>query len=1273
VLTLPTNFETRLTYTVNGGLRMSGVVVYELELAAGTLYYSSQAVTWNAHNYTRLAVSQSPIIETMGTRVPECRVTFSNVNNTLRSYLEPDDLISNRRMTIRLLVRNLSTGAFETGSVVLFKGFMQAPKRWDQSSVEITVVGLASGCLAMVPQRATTEWCNVHEFADAVDCNYVSTTTAVGAGSGSTALTVADGTNLVNGQYITIGAGDEVAISSGGGTANITLAEARTWSDTDAVAYSRCGRDYTSCTYRDRQHEFQGFRGRINEQLIRLNYGRTFQRHWVARSMLGPEYTFHRVGYQTRYYITDRIGESESLSDHSRFIPVVLGRRLVDVGSSLIEEASFQYTGDTDGRTFLVRFYALGEGAINELKAWYAGEEIGDEVEESDPIAKVFGSYWRDGSIGADDDETEAEYIADSTTLQRDQNRDWMSVANDPYSRTAYLVLIQENTEDNDNDKIPSPSADVEGLKIQKYTDADTPTTSGSPVFTTNPIWQATALYLSQRFGAGRWVSTADISFPVTQPAAVRCDTAQDGPVATVTANSGASTTYTVDSTRDFQRGMTVEYDDGVTPHSYVVTRILSDTSLELDTAHAQTIGDTITQKLPRYSCNLVLDRPEKCADAVARLMKHCLGYITSDVTGRIELRVEQTGSSVATFKDTGYASGYGIVKDSFEMLSPEEGRYKASTNRVLVSFTDQDNNSDDVHASDHDNIASYGVVAEQLDFEGIDNPHTARQLATTHLGLRRDLKNGARFTVGPIGAKIQPGDIISVTHSVPNWTAADKRVIRTEKIGLGSNEDLLVRLTVEDYQADPYDDITAEQRTVAAISAPTFTLTADTVANGQVILTWVDSSGNAPLRSWSVFKSTSTHGGAPSLSNRIYTTLNPEGATTRRYVYTALDAEYGDTLYFVVRGWSLGGGFVVSNEVTAVPVDNDPSGTQFLPGVNTVYDGDFDEPFMWTTIAPTGATVNPEADSSATAAWTNPDKAYDGDSNDPATATADSGTPYRDMTIYFDVTTGATTGYWKILAKIDDKTTSSSGSLRLSYKEPGTGRQKTIVYLEGGVGGESSWYESPIFTSTYQYINCMAVVNNNDPSTGDVDAWVYEAEWHTTTSTYYSSVGGRQGSLKGDGSSNYGDLRRPWPGRFGDSSAVIPLGSEWIVKLQAQHWGTTPSHDLLVQLYDVDADSYYTLMTIDKDDLSSSLQAFAIKWTAPAEYTGPFEIVVRSLGDADMTIDKLQFYLGDTILGFALHRDEVDKNIDYQTGKEDGYTRGAWDGTVKISSISTS
>ena len=1353
MLTLPTNFETRLTATTNSGLDMSGLVVYELQqedrtFASGSgaastaltvddgsdiadndsiqigtaapvtvasgggttsitldvartwddndpvytiIPYAPQSVTWETTVYTRLAVKQSPIINTMGTRVPECRVTFSNVNNTLRSRVEPTDLVTNRRMTIRLLVRDLSTGNFETGSVVLFRGFMQAPRRWNQDSIEITVTGLASGALAMTPSRATTDWCNVHQFADAVDCNYTSTTTASGAAGGgsSTALTVVDGSNLTNGEYITIGSGAEVLISAGGadnpgdgdGTNSITLAEARNWADTDAVAYSRCSRGYLQCTDRDRKHEFQGFRGAKNPNLHREFRAHTQGWNWRQRRNYSGPYTMEG----TRLWEMVSEGSVEDLSDHSRHIPVVLGRRLVDVDPNLIEEASFQYAGGGT-RTFIARFYALSEGEINELKEWYANDEAGDEVEEADPIAKVFGVYYRDGDLGTDDDETEAEYIADSTTLKRAQNRDWMSVASDPYSRTAYIVAIQETTEDNDADNMQPLSADLEGLKIQKYTAASSPTTTGSPVYTNNPIWQATALYMDQRFGAGRWLTSADFDFPVTQPAAAVCDVAQDGPICTVTANSGSSDEYEVDSTQDFQRGMTVEYDDG-TPVEYEVVEIIDDSNIKLDTAQAQVIGDVITAKLPRYSCNLVLDRPEKTSDAVAQVLEHCNGYVTSDVTGRIQLRVEATGSSVATFKDTGYADGYGIIEDSFEVLSPMEGRHKSTINRVFAGFTDQDNVTDDVHASDHDDIATYGVIAEKLDFDGIDNAHTARQLATTHLGLRRDMGNGARFTVGPVGAKIQCGDIVSVTHAVPNWTAQTKRVIRTEKIGLGSSSDMLVRLTVEDYQAAPYTDITGEQRVVAGITYPTVTLAVDTAANGVVILTWTWASGTAPILGWGVFKSTATHGGAPSLSDRIFSTTfsggTPGWGTMQRsYTYTAVDAEFDTTLYFVVRANLPPHAAVLSNEVTAIPVDVDPGGDPGSP-FNMCYGGDFNDEYDWTTS--TGAEVltdpnaNADAGGSEDFPFDNENNAQDGNAGTSASkqiiATVTLPDPANFVGSKWTFASATKTGRIKVVSEIVEDSANGQAQLLLQYKI-GAGATQTFTskIASWGTYGNAPIAKQTFYSETMTedladltvYAYGLAL---SQPSTST--AHVYTIEFAELTPPF-SAIANSIATLTGD-DTDYAEVARPFPGRNPPSGEpVFNTGSKCTTVLWAKRaddaTALATGKDVEVILRNNSAapgeTTEFALLTIAAADVTATWQPFGQYTVFTEEVSGDLEIVCRCKDNPGALVDTGSVTRGEKLWDFNPNRAEPSSEGNQLSLRQTTWPRGPWSGT---------
>lgn len=1202
-------------------------VVYELELDAGTLYYSSEELIWGGNSYTRLAVSQSPVVNTMGTRVPECRVTFSNIANTLREHVEPDDLISNRRMTVRLLLRDTATGLLDEDSVVLIKGFMRTPRRWTQESLEITVIGLSSGALALIPSRATTELCNVHQFKEPGECNY-----------------------------------------SGGLTT--------------------CDRTYAECTTRARTHEFQGFRGQINPQIIRLRYGRYLE----PRFGLGPRANFDGYtttdlgGGITAYYSTDTIGDAESLSDHSRFISVVLGRRLLDIDSNMIEEGSFSYSGDVNGRQFTARFYALGEGVFNAAKAWYSSGEPGSEVEESGVIGKTFGTYWRAGTIGLDSDESETAYLTDTTsgrvgeTNPRAQNRDWMSIVNDPYSHTAYLVMIQESTTENSTDRMEAPSIDVEALTIQKYTNDDTPTTSGPPVFTTNPIWQATAVYLSPRFGAGRWVQDSDFNFQVTQPASLVCDSERTGPYCTVTETS-TSTTYTVDSTKDFQRGMVVEVSDG-SPDPSVVVRVISETQIELEDAYTVTedIG-TITAKLPRYSCNLVLDRPEKISGAVKKILAHCHGYITSDVEGRIELRVETTGSSVAEFKDTVYDPGYGIIEGSFEVLHPNEGRYKSATNRVFASFVDQDNITDDVRASEQDDIASYGSIPEKLSFDGVDNAHTARQLATTHLRLRRDRKNGARFTVGPAGVSIQCGDIITVTHGVPGWSGDEKRVIRTEKIGLGSKDDMLVRLTVEDYQSTPYADIAGEQREIAPGTPPTVTLSVDTAANGVIILTW-SWDGTAPVRGWGVFKSTATHAGEPSLADRIYATRQYENGTwtmQRTYTYSAVDSEFNETLYFVVRANMPPYAPIVSNEVVIEPADGDPGDVGGSP-FNMLFGGDFNDPYDWTSNEGPEVLISPNA-TSAIAGFDQgltTDIAYsvDDDTGTHGYVILDgSDEDYNDYAQKYTFASSERTGKIRVIMGITEGASSASGFLQARYRiddvDQGTWVYQTFTYKtdSGNKPFPKTTFESGTLAIDLADLEVRTQGYHSGAHAGPTQVNIFEVYFVSQGNRPYSSVGNSIGTVIGDGS-YYGELSRPFPGR--DPHAGEPVftnGSEatsiiWF-KRADDAVVCTENLEVLIRNNNASPDpEEWILITVDAGDVTDQWQPIWQYTLFDEEVSGDLEWVARTRDTAGMLIDTCGVFRGEHTWNFSPNRAEPSSEGNQTSLRDARAVRGPWTGS---------
>jgi len=273
--TLPTGFQAQLE-----GVACRPVYAYELELAAGTLRYSNQAFTWDSNSYTALVVNQSNIIEEMGTRVPEVVVTFSNVTNTLRSHVVPDDLITGRRLVIRLLLRD-SSDTLLAGSLTLHRGLMERPRLMSEDRLEVRSIGLARGSTGIIPGRSTNTLCGVQGFANngafdgAGDCPYVSNTTVTAAGGPSTIISVNDASEFGDeidrvpedaappdrtNMKIFVGSNTGLNLQSVSGS-NLTIAETIEWDEFDAVGFEKCDRFLEACVARKISENYQGFRG----------------------------------------------------------------------------------------------------------------------------------------------------------------------------------------------------------------------------------------------------------------------------------------------------------------------------------------------------------------------------------------------------------------------------------------------------------------------------------------------------------------------------------------------------------------------------------------------------------------------------------------------------------------------------------------------------------------------------------------------------------------------------------------------------------------------------------------------------------------------------------------------------------------------------------------------------------------------------------------------------------------------------------------------------
>jgi hypothetical protein len=721
----------------------------------------------------------------------------------------------------------------------------------------------------------------------------------------------------------------------------------------------------------------------------------------------------------------------------------------------------------------------------------------------------------------------------------------------------------------------------------------------------------------SDRYGLGRIIEEADLDFTEIKDEADYCDATVTGGVATVTAIHAGSDVYTVDDTVDFVRGMTVEWSVG--PAADVVVEVLSPTSIQLGTSRAQAVDDTITAKPERFTCDIELNRTAPAQRSIDEILRTCNGYITYDEEGKVQIKVERTESSVAHFRDSGYDTGYGIIDGSFRWLTDDD-QADREVNRVAVTFNRPDNISDEAVAHDFDHISTHALKVLEINARGIDNRYAAQRVAYVQMGKRQTLTTGASFMVGPIGLQLQPGDRIQVTHDVPNWSADDKRVLRVERIGLGSEDEFLTRLTVVDYDADIYDDKGPPRRPSSNTNAPTIVLSADTEINGSVVLTWVTTGGQSPTVGYTVYKHSATHSGA---ANPVYKIQG--GSTDKtipKFVYTATDAEIGSSLFFIVAAHlSPYGGVVISNEVEAIPVNTDPVGMQFVPGANSIYDGAFRHG-AWIEQDPSTVTTQPDANSGA---WSNPANAYDGNEATNSSATDAAGVEATTAhEWHFSAGAGAVEGRWKVKASCTPG--DALNSMTLSYKDA------------GGVG---RLFPTPVTANTYYYSPVHSASAKTDLQvgasifrffSGTITGRVWEIYWEENTAPW-AQISNGELNLVSDGITT-AEAYTPWA----DGTVSIPNGEEWVISLFAKS-DDGPDDTLDVVMDSAGTES--TLISITNTDILTTWRRYAALWTAGSALSGPHQLKIRTDSQNSISVRRVMLQRGDLVFAFNYHVDE--------------------------------
>lgn len=240
------------------------------------------------------------------------------------------------------------------------------------------------------------------------------------------------------------------------------------------------------------------------------------------------------------------------------------------------------------------------------------------------------------------------------------------------------------------------------------------------------------------------------------------------------------------------------------------------------------------TQK--RYTCNGLIDTSRASTENVRAILTCMRGMLVFS-GGQYKLVLDKADTAAFTFDEDNIVGAWNIK------LADKRSRY----NRVRGSWINPDNEwQPDLALSES---SAYRTLDNGLMLESkIELPFTTNAYEAQMLG-QRHLKQ-SRFgticsfkaTIAGLGCEV--GDVVSITHSTPGWTAKAFRVVR---IGMLSSDE--VEVTVVEYDDSVYvvDPLTAPRVSVSTNLPDPYTVPAPGVPS--VVEALYETTGSAGLK----------------------------------------------------------------------------------------------------------------------------------------------------------------------------------------------------------------------------------------------------------------------------------------------------------------------------------------------------------------------------------------------------------------------------------------
>ena len=222
----------------------------------------------------------------------------------------------------------------------------------------------------------------------------------------------------------------------------------------------------------------------------------------------------------------------------------------------------------------------------------------------------------------------------------------------------------------------------------------------------------------------------------------------------------------------------------------------------EIDTSSfttAENVCNQTNEGIKRHECNVILDSQKSLIDNIKIILTSCNGQLHW-IDGKYKMHIDDvyTGSNVFDFEEKHIIGGIRIIGESKSRRA----------NQVKAKFMNPDTwKSDEVSWPDSadDDYSTFLTedndipLKKEISLQTVTNWHQARFIAQQACLLSRN-SLGFNFTATSEALNVVVGDIISVTHSTPAWSAK-KFIVRS----VGINMDGTVSLSGVEYQAATY------------------------------------------------------------------------------------------------------------------------------------------------------------------------------------------------------------------------------------------------------------------------------------------------------------------------------------------------------------------------------------------------------------------------------------------------------------------------------------